>query len=363
MANDLGMTLPSIMAGPTIMLIVMAMVSWLLRKVFENHGARPVMVFGSPVGGLGLLVLALANGPTSYFLSWTILGFAGACVLTTPAQIAVAEVAQKGARYALSILVLAGGLTSTIVWPLTGFLQGQFGWRTTTLIYALLMLLVCMPLHWVTLARQPLTAQQKTPDDDIAPIDSVRFALLAISFAASGFFTWGFALTVILLFEAAGLDHASALTAASLIGIAQWAGRMADLMGGGRLSAFVTGLVGSALFPVSLGVLLLTDSFSGAVIFAALYGVASGVIALTRATLPLEMFASGAYARASAQLAVPLNFSFAAAPPAFTWILTNAGPKAALYSAQAISIFAFITLFALFLVHRRREHRPYEEAA
>jgi len=54
-------------------------------------------------------------------------------MLTTPAQIAVSEVAGDRARQALSILILAGGLTSTIIWPLTGLLQAEFGWRATTI--------------------------------------------------------------------------------------------------------------------------------------------------------------------------------------------------------------------------------------
>jgi MFS family permease len=351
MAGELGIPLPMVMAGPTIMLVVMAMVSSPLSTIFERHGARPVMIVGSVLGAAGLLVMALANGPAVYVLAWIIVGLAGASVLTTPAQIAVTEVAGEKARQALGVLVLAGGLTSTIMWPLTGVLQDQWGWRTTTLIYAALMLLVCMPLHWIALARKPREKSAATPTADPAPIDRTRFALLAVSFAANGFFTWGFALTIIILFEASGLDRASALAAAAFIGIAQWAGRMVDFLGGQHWSGFVTGLAASALFPLSFIVLLLSGGFAGAVLFAALYGVASGITAVTRATLPLEIFPTGAYARASAQLAVPLNLSFAAAPPVFAAIITSAGPHAALWLAFAISLFACCTLLALMLLH------------
>ncbi len=353
MASDLGLALPMVMAGPTVMLVVMAMVSWPLSGIFERHGARPIMVLGSPLGAAGLLVMGLANGPEAYVLSWVILGLAGASMLTTPAQIAVTEIAGEKARQALGVLILAGGLTSTIMWPLTGLLQAQWGWRTTTLIYAALMLLVCTPLHWATLARRPREKSAAKTTAELAPIDRPRFALLALSFAANGFVTWGFALTIIILFEAAGLDRASALAAAAFIGIAQWAGRMVDFLGGRRWSSFVTGLAASALFPLSFIVLLLTSNFAGAMLFATLYGVASGVTTVARATLPLQIFPTGAYARASSQLAVPLNLAFAAAPPVFTAILTSAGPHAALWLAMVISIFAFCALLGLLLLHRR----------
>lgn len=354
MANDLGLALPMVMAGPTVMLVVMAMVSWPLSIVFERYGARPVMILGSPLGAAGLLVMGLADGPVPYVLSWIILGLAGACMLTTPAQIAVAEIAGEKARQALGVLILAGGLTSTIVWPLTGLLQAQWGWRTTTLAYAALMLLVCTPLHWMTLARRPREKSIAATAAEPAPIDRPRFVLLAMSFAANGFVTWGFALTIIILFEAQGLDRASAL-AAAFIGIAQWAGRLVDFLGGRRWSSFVTGLAGAALFPLSYIVLLLTSDFTGAMLFATLYGVASGITTVTRATLPLQIFPIGAYARASAQLAVPLNLSFAAAPPVFAGVLSAGGPHAALWLATIVSIFAFCALLGLLLLHRRME--------
>lgn len=358
MAGDLGMALPMVMAGPTVMLVVMAMVAWPLSAVFERYGARPIMVLGSPLGAVGLLVMALADGPVSYALAWIVLGLAGAGMLTTPAQIAVTEIASEKARQALGVLILAGGLTSTIMWPLTGLLQAQWGWRTTTLIYAALMLLICTPLHWAALARRPREKSEAKTTAEPAAIDRPRFALLAMSFAANGFVTWGFALTIIILFEAGGLDHASALAAAAFIGMAQWAGRMADFLGGRRWSSFAIGLAASALLPLSFIVLLLTSSFVGAMIFATLYGIAGGIIAVTRATLPLQIFPADAYARASSQLAVPLNLSFAAAPPVFAAVLTSAGPHAVLWLALIISIFAFGALLGLWLLHRRTLQSP-----
>ncbi|MCF4125540.1 MFS transporter [Methylobacterium sp. SyP6R] len=352
MAGELGMTLPLAMAGPTVMLVVMAMASWPLSGLFERHGARPVMIAGSSLGAAGLLVMGLADGPALYLASWVIVGLAGAGMLTTPAQVAVTEIAGDRARGALGVLVLAGGLTSTIFWPLSGLLQAQWGWRATTLAYGVLMLLVCVPLHAWVLARRP-GRRSRAENAAPTPIDRARFTLLALSLAANGFFTWGFALTFIILFEAAGLDHAEALTAASFIGIAQWAGRMVDVLGGRRWSGFVLGLAAYALFPLSFVVLLMTSSFSGALLFATLYGVASGVGAVTRATLPLQLFPAGTYARAATRLAVPLNLSFAAAPPVFVTLVTRAGPHAALWLALAISLVAFGLFFSLRLVHRR----------
>jgi MFS family permease len=353
MAADLSLSLPVVMAGPTAMLVVMAIISWPLGAAFERYGARPIMTVGSPLGAAGLFTMSMASEPISYFLSWIIIGCAGACMLTTPSQIAVTEVAGEKSRNALRVLILAGGLTSTIMWPLTAILQAEWGWRATTLFYAALLLFVCMPLHWCALARRPRGSAKAQKSIGSTFVDLKRFILLATSFAANGFFTWGFALTIIILFEAKGLDHASALAAAAFIGVAQWAGRMADFLGGRRWSGLTVGLAGSALFPLSFIVLIVSNSFTGAILFAILYGVASGVTAVARATLPLQLFPPGAYARSSARMSVPLNFAFATAPPAFTAIMTSASPQATLWLAFIISVFAFVTLLTLSMVHSR----------
>ncbi|TNC16311.1 MFS transporter [Methylobacterium terricola] len=355
MAADLGLALPLVMAGPTIMLVVMAMGSWPLGTIFERCGARPVMILGSLLGAAGLVALSVAEGLPLYIVSWIVIGLAGAGMLTTPAQVAVAEIAGEESRQALGVLVLAGGLTSAIVWPVSGVLEAQWGWRATTLAYGLLMLLVCVPLHWAILARRPRMRAGPEASAPVA-IDRGCFILLALSFAANGLFTWGFALTFIILFEAAGLDHAEALTAASFIGLAQWAGRLIDVLGGRRWSGFALGLTAYALFPVSFVVLLLIRGLPGTMLFATLYGVASGINAITRATLPLQIFPVGAYARAASRLTVPLNLSFAVAPPIFAALVTRAGPHAALWLALAISLVALGLFSSLRLLHGRGEH-------
>lgn len=353
MSMELGLTLPMVMAGPTVMLLVMAAVSWPLGGVLERHGARPVMMLGSLLGAVGLLALSAAGGQAGYFLAWAIIGVAGAGMLTTPAQVGLREVAGEGARRALGLLVLAGGLTSTLMWPLTGLLQAQWGWRMTCLVFAALLLLVCLPVHAMVLARRPRASGGAAASVAPAQIHRPRFLLLALSFGLNGLFTWGFALTIIILFEQSGLDHGSAVMVASLIGMAQWAGRLVDMLGGQRLSGLTVGLLGAALFPVSFIMLLAGGDMAACVLFAMLYGLASGVMAVTRTILPLQLFPSGAYARASARLALPLNLAFALAPPAFTAIMTTLGPQAALWLASLLSLMSFAALVALAMLQRR----------
>ena len=48
-----------------------------------------------------------------------------------------------------------GGLASTVFFPLTAWLMASWGWRHALLSLAALHLLVCAPLHWLTLRGAP----------------------------------------------------------------------------------------------------------------------------------------------------------------------------------------------------------------
>jgi len=67
---------------------------------------------------------------------------------------ALVQVAPSRGRRCISYLTLFGGFASSIFWPIGHALNGAVGWRHTLLIFAAINLLVCLPLHWIGLARR-----------------------------------------------------------------------------------------------------------------------------------------------------------------------------------------------------------------
>ncbi|MGC4191727.1 MAG: MFS transporter [Thermomicrobiales bacterium] len=348
-AADIGSSLTIVLLGPTVMLVVIAAVSWFLASSFERFGARQIMTVGTVLAALGLLLLAGAQERITYLLPWIVLGIAGAGILTTAAQIAIAEIAGEHARQSIGMLALFSGLSSTIFWPLTNALDDTIGWRATLAVFAASFLLICLPLiRW---AIPPQTPVAKTSDgtassNDIA-LDWTAFCLMAGAIAANGFITWGFSLTLIPLFEDRGLARAEAVAIASSLGLVQIAARIVDTIGGRRWSGLTTGLIASAILPLSYVLLLVGTGSAVVFTFVALYGLAGGAMAIARSTIPLAVFPREAYARASARLALPLNLAFATAPPVFGAILTHASADTALKLATGLSTLALTLLIAL----------------
>ena len=147
LARDLGLTLPAVFAGTTVMLVVMGLTAPLIANSFVKYGARLVMAAGSLVAAPGFLLIAAATGPLLYYAGWVLLGIAGAAMLSTATYILLNEIAGIGARRPIGALMLVTGLASSLFWPITAALTGAFGWRTALVIYSAAMVLVCFPLH------------------------------------------------------------------------------------------------------------------------------------------------------------------------------------------------------------------------
>jgi predicted MFS family arabinose efflux permease len=353
MAEALGLPYPAVMAGPTVMLVTMAAAAVPCLRLFERYGARVVMTSGTAVAALGLATIACGGAAWTYFTGWLLVGLAGAGMLTTAMQIGVAEWAGARARQAIGALLIFGGLSTTLSWPLLGALQAAFGWRAATLTGAALLLVIAAPIYWLLLARRPAGAAKPADAGPVAPLDRAAFGLLAFASAANGIVTWGFSLTIITLFEGRGLEHGTAVLIASFIGVTALLARLVDFAAGKRWNSLATGLAAAAALPLSFAVLIIGTGTPAAIGFVAVYGLASGVLAVARSTMPLDLFSATAYARASSMLALPLNLSFACAPPLFAAILSGPGSDAALWVATGLSLSALLSLALLVLRHRR----------
>src|SRR5437764_2597949 len=147
LAADLGLSLPAVFAGSSVLYVTMGLCAPWLARAFARHGARKVMMLGTVVAVPGYIVLYFAREPMLYFAAWVILGMGGSATLSTGAYIMLNEVAGRQAKNAIGALMLVTGLSSSIFWPTTSFLSGHLGWRGTCLVYAAMLVLVSLPLY------------------------------------------------------------------------------------------------------------------------------------------------------------------------------------------------------------------------
>ena len=355
MAVDLGLSLSAVFAGNSVLYVAIGLCSPLLARSFARHGGRRVMMVGTLVAAAGFTMLSAARGPISYYIAWLGLGVAGSATLSTAAYVVLNEVAGPGARRAIGALMLVTGLSSSIFWPVSAVIAAQLGWRGTCLVYAALLLLVSLPLLAALLPKrrneQPTLASDAGSAMARPEPSQGTFYLLTAAIALNAFVTMGLSAVLIELFKVEGLTALEAIGFGSMLGVIQISARALDLLGGGRWDAITTALAAGLALPLAMLLLMVWGGSAGAVaVFIVVYGLGSGALAVARATMPLVFYDGAAFAKASAQIALPLNLLSATAAPVMAALLTSFGSNTLLSLTLICSSAALLMLLLLRLL-------------
>src|SRR6266852_7120222 len=120
---------------------------------------------------LGLLTLAVAPNIPTYLAGWLVIGLGMGAGLYVAVFSTLGRLYGLTARDAIASLTLWGGFAATVCWPLSAFLVQVVGWRATCLSYAILQLVVALPLYIFVLPREEkrsLEAPVPVPDPGAA---------------------------------------------------------------------------------------------------------------------------------------------------------------------------------------------------
>lgn len=331
----------------------------LTGRLIDRYGTRLVMTVGSVLAGLSLLALAEARGFASYCAAMIALQAVSTMVFYDAAFAALTQARGSGARRAISQLTLIGGFASTLFWPLTSSLLGSMDWRDIYRLYALLQILLCVPLHLFVLpgrARRaldmPAAGAASLPQPEAAYLTGAErrraFLLLAFAFSLQGFVVSALSVHMLTLLQGLGLSAAVAVGIGALIGPSQVAGRLAEMLFGGSLAPVSTAWLSGALMPLGIALLLIggmTPTLAG--LFAIAFGISMGLSSIVRGTVPLQLFGPVGFGALMGQLSAPGLAVKAAAPLVFAVLLERGGPMPATLLLVALSGLAAVALFLL----------------
>jgi predicted MFS family arabinose efflux permease len=335
-----------------------------LGRVIDRRGGRKVMAAGSLVAALGFVLLATARSPAAYLLAWVVAGASMAAVLYDPAFATLSRVAGRHTRVAISLLTLAGGFASTVSWPLTLYLLGQWDWRSVALAYGALNALLCAPLHAILLPDDrvavPVTPE---PDGQDRPREAppliggrrrtVALVLFGLVVTSHGFVTSALSVHLVRLLDMLGMSEAQAVLAGACIGPAQVGARLLEVLFGRRLDAMALGLLATGLLPGAFVLLLaLAATPATAIAFALLYGASNGLITIARGVVPHALFGPERYGETLGRLAAPTLVTKATAPLVFAVFMTGWGSVGTLTLCGTLAVAAFAAMLALARVRR-----------
>ena len=270
---DTGWSLGLVVSGTSIGLLVAGLISPQVGKLIDRYGARPIILTSPLFYAVGLSGVGFAPNLPTYLVSWLVIGIGMGTGLYDAVFAALGWLYGKEARQPITNLTLFGGFASTVCWPLSAFMIEHVGWRDACLIYAVLHLVLSLPLQLAVLPRMQLRSAEKSvaPDASRAvpdkPIDheSLIFALVALilSFAA------GIGSIVIVNFmiflQARGVDYAVAVSLGTLFGPAQVGARVIERLFGTRYHPIWTMIASCSL--MAAGLLLLFEHFPILMVF------------------------------------------------------------------------------------------------
>lgn len=334
-SRDTGWSRGFVFLGFTVALLAMGVVSNTVGRIIDRRGGRTVMTLGTVLVSIGLFALSHVRSEAAYLVVWAFLGLGMRLCLYDAAFVALVQVAPSRGRKAISYLTLFGAFASSVFWVIGHALEEQLGWRQTLAVFALINLIVCLPLHWFGLARresdrsaEPGGGPVLSPDGP--PLEgstrSIAIALFALIMSLNGFVFGVVSVQLVPLLEAAGLVTAAAVWVASLKGVAQFGGRVVEIVFARKLRAITVGRIAIGILPPALALLLVgTRSLPLVLAFTLLMGASQGVITIVRGAVPLALFGAKGYGAVLGLIATPVLVVNAAAPTVFAWIVDRWG--------------------------------------
>jgi len=210
-------------------LLLSAVLGPAVGRAIDNHGGRGILALSNLVLAAGLVLLGLAQGFVTLAVAWAALGVGMAMGLYDPAFATLTGLYGRAARGPITGITLIAGFASTVGWPLSAFLDAQFGWRAACLIWAALHIVIGLPLNRLLIPRAPPPARaSEVAAGETSPAPRGAMTILAFVFAMTWFVTGAMAAHLPRLLEIAGASTTAAIGAAALVGPAQVAARLVE---------------------------------------------------------------------------------------------------------------------------------------
>ncbi|HVE52017.1 MAG TPA: MFS transporter [Ramlibacter sp.] len=346
MARDLGVSAPTVFAAFSVALLVSAVLGPLAGGAVDRRGGRSVLMATSLGFAAGLGCLGSAQGPLDLFLAWAVLGIAMGSGLYEAAFSTLVRLYGSSSRGSITGITLIAGFASTVGWPLTAWIEAQWGWREACLAWAALHVFLGLPLNWClprAAIALPSEAAPAAPGNADVPLQSAL--LLSFVFAATWFISTAMAAHLPRLLQASGTTLAAAVAVGALIGPAQVAARLLEFGVLGKVHPLLSARLAAAMHPAGAGLLALAGA-PAAPIFGLLHGAGNGILTIAKGTLPLVLFGPHGYGQRQGVLMVPARVAQAFAPWLFGLVLDAWGSGALLLSS-AIGFAAFGALLLL----------------
>lgn len=353
--QETGWTKAELALGPTIAFLVMAVLTPLTgRLVDRGYGGE--LLWGLPLlGAAAFAGLGLTTTLWGWWALWAVIGVAQAGSFYETCFAFLTRRLGLGARAAITRVTLVAGFAGTLAFPLGAVLGQAFGGQGALVALGAMVAVGVVPVNLAgaVLLRRQARATGLTPP---APASGAlagalrRPAFWAI-FAAFTAINLNHAILLtyaLVLFHDLGAGPAMAVAAASCIGPAQVAGRVALLSTEARVGT-ARAVIWSFAATVAAALLLMLAGVAPMLIFAfaLVQGAGVGVMSILRPVLVAEVLGRPGFGAISGAIAVGPILASAAGPSVGAGLLLSGGVPLALVACLVLAAFGLVIAVGL----------------
>ncbi len=310
-SQTFGVSRTVLLGGFSLAMLVCGLCSPAVGRRIDRFGGRGVLAGSAVVTAAGLLAMAAAPAVWAWYGAWVLVGLGMAMGLYDATFATIGRLLGAQARPAIVGVTLMAGFSSSLGWPVGTWLAAQYGWRVSVACYAVMQLVVILPISWLLVPRAgPVAVPASGTETGPAP-RAGSFAVMAAYFTLRAAITAIISVHALTLLEGLGASTEQAVLAATLIGPSQVASRVLDWRFGRGFNPMVAALTGTVLLPLGFLTLVLRGPF---LLFGLLYGMSNGILTITRGTLPLHVFGPHGYGGRLGRIALPSMIVSALAP-------------------------------------------------
>ena len=315
------------------------------------------MPWGNLAFAAGLTALAFSTEPIMLFIAWGLIGVGGSMGNYDSAFATAVNFFKEKSNKVIALITVFAGFSSTVSWPLTTYLEANFGWQSAVLFWAASHLIICLPLH-LTIPR----SEERVIDTMTGPIKKImknkfRFdsllVIFAVMFALEGFIVSSVNSTLPFLLTELGASNSLALLAAVILGPSQVLARVLLVFLSKHLGPIAVAGISIAAHPLGV-ILVLMFGVNALLPFVILHGIGVGLNPFIRGTLPLLFFGASSYGQRQGYVMM-LSKIVSAFSPALLTLMVLASPTMAITATLIMGVVAGALLVWVWIIAKARK--------
>jgi len=324
---DTGWPVSWVVGSLSIGLLVAGMVSPRVGEAIGRRGGRPVLTLASLLLAVGLCVVGLSPALWVFIAGWIVIGVGMGAGLYDAAFATLGDLYGASARSAITTLTLWGGFSSTVCWPLSAFFVAWMGWRGACFGYAAIHLTLSLSLvRFVLPGDRPsssVAGALQAPQSSLRDEERLAYFVTMATFVLLGLFMSIVSVHLLTLLQRRGLSLTEAVSLGAMIGPAQVAARVGEIVSRGRHHPFWTLVSAAVLTTAGLGLLAIDAPMVG--LSLVIYGAGNGIYSIAKGALPLALFGAERYPSIMGRLARPHLVAQALGPTLGALLLSAMG--------------------------------------